>query len=77
MIVAEKLLDFRTHSINDGVEYTQRWRRLQDTINANEYTSSHVDLLFDYSLGVRASGNGWEHVRNIERTGSIYLTCFH
>jgi len=28
------------------------------------------------SLGARASGNGWEHVRNIERTGSIYLTCF-
>ena len=29
------------------------------------------------TLGARASGNGWEHVRNIEGTGSIYLACFH
>ena len=28
------------------------------------------------SLGARAPGNGWEHVRNIERTGTIYRTCF-
>ena len=29
------------------------------------------------TLGARASGNRWEHVGNIERTGTIYLTCFH
>jgi len=29
------------------------------------------------TLGARAPGNGWEHVRNIERTGTIYLPCSH
>ena len=28
------------------------------------------------SLGARVPGNRWEHVRNIEGTGSIYLACF-
>jgi len=29
------------------------------------------------TLGARASGNRWEHVRNIEGTGPISLACSH
>jgi len=34
------------------------------------------ELREDQTLGARASGNGWTHARNIERTESIFLACF-
>jgi len=40
----------------------------------------HVDptIICHYlTLGGRASGNRWEHVRNIEGRGPIYLACNH
>ena len=59
-----------------GKSWTERMMRLGNTIKDTQdkmlFTAAQLE-----PLGARSSGNGWEHVRNIERTGSIYLACFH
>ena len=43
---------------------------------ATQHRFEKFDDLF-LTLGARASGNRWEHVRNIEGRGTIYLPCDH
>jgi len=49
-------------------------RRFDLMVASPEYSKSKQAM---FTLGVRASGNRWEHVRNIEGREHIYMPCDH
>ena len=60
----------------DLIHFTWRHHSIYPSISTTLYGSPLIISQKPVTLGARVPGNRWEHVRNIEGTGSIYLACF-